>query len=116
MSKELRQLEQELGIDILPGAEVMTDIGSHRFIQEHRRCTRTSAIQIGRLSPAQPVPASPLLKDSVLLLVSAFPFYMQAFDCSLAQAIQFTGVSILVSGFSEFLWYLRQSSIIIIVV
>jgi hypothetical protein len=34
-----------------------------------------------------------------------FPQLMEAFDCSLADAIQFTGVCILVLGFSNFIWY-----------
>lgn len=30
---------------------------------------------------------------------------MKEFDCSLADAVQFTGVAILVLGFSNFIWY-----------
>ena len=40
-----------------------------------------------------------------LALAPMFPQLMEAFDCSLADAIQFTGVCILVLGFSNFIWY-----------
>lgn len=40
-----------------------------------------------------------------LALAPMFGDYIEAFDCTLAQAIQFTGVCILVLGFSNFLWY-----------
>jgi len=43
-------------------------------------------------------------------LAPMFPYLMKAFDCTLAQAIQFTGVGILVLGFSNFLWVPIMSS------
>ena len=33
VSQELRQIEQELHVEILPGTEVMTDVGSHHFVK-----------------------------------------------------------------------------------
>lgn len=39
-----------------------------------------------------------------LLLAPMFGDYIEAFNCSLADAIQFTGVAILVLGFSNFMW------------
>ncbi|KAK3056670.1 hypothetical protein LTR09_002463 [Extremus antarcticus] len=31
--KELHAIEEELGVEILPGTEVMTDVGSHHFVK-----------------------------------------------------------------------------------
>ena len=39
-----------------------------------------------------------------LALAPMFGDYIEAFDCTLAQAVQFTGVPILVLGFSNFFW------------
>jgi len=40
-----------------------------------------------------------------LSLAPMFPQLMQAFDSSLASVVQFTGVCILVLGFSNFIWF-----------
>jgi hypothetical protein len=40
-----------------------------------------------------------------LALAPMFPALMTAFDCGLEEAVQFTGVCILVLGFSNFVWY-----------
>jgi hypothetical protein len=40
-----------------------------------------------------------------LSLAPMFDQLMEAFDSSLAPVVQFTGVCILVLGFSNFLWY-----------
>ena len=32
-SQELHQIEQELHVEILPGTEVMADVGSHHFVK-----------------------------------------------------------------------------------
>jgi hypothetical protein len=39
-----------------------------------------------------------------LALAPMFGDYIEAFNCTLAQAVQFTGVCILVLGFSNFIW------------
>ena len=39
-----------------------------------------------------------------LSLAPMFPELIKAFDSNLADVIQFTGISILVLGFSNFLW------------
>ena len=31
--QELRQIEQELDVEILPGTEIMTDVGTHHFVK-----------------------------------------------------------------------------------
>ena len=40
-----------------------------------------------------------------LSLAPMFGDYIKEFHCSLADAVQFTGVAILVLGFSNFIWY-----------
>lgn len=39
-----------------------------------------------------------------LALAPTFGYYIKEFDCTLPQAIQFTGIAILVLGFSNFIW------------
>jgi MFS family permease len=45
-----------------------------------------------------------------LALAPAFGYYIEEFHCSLADAIQFTGISILILGFSNFIWVPLSSS------
>lgn len=40
-----------------------------------------------------------------LAMAPMFPFYMEMYGRSLSDVIDFTGVAILVLGFSNFLWY-----------
>lgn len=40
-----------------------------------------------------------------LALAPMFPYLIEAFDSDLASVVQFTGVCILVLGFSNFFWY-----------
>ena len=44
-----------------------------------------------------------------LALAPMFPQLIEAFDSNLNAVIQFTGVAILVLGFSNFIWYALQS-------
>ncbi len=39
-----------------------------------------------------------------LSLAPTFPYLMEAFDANLTQVVRFTGVAILVLGFSNFIW------------
>lgn len=39
-----------------------------------------------------------------LALAPMFPFYMEEWNSSLGDVVQFTGVAILVLGFSNFIW------------
>lgn len=43
-----------------------------------------------------------------LALSPMFPALMEAFKCDLAGAIQFTGVCILILGFSNFIWFVSE--------
>lgn len=112
---ELHQIEEELHMEILPGTEIMTDVGAHHFVKG------SSGVLVPQPSSSPHDPLNWSLKWKTLAicastsvsftqgfgplaLAAAFPYYMQDFDCSLADAIQFTGVSILVLGFSNFIW------------
>lgn len=43
-----------------------------------------------------------------LSLAPMIPYLIEAFDSNLNDVIQFTGVAILVLGFSNFIWYALQ--------
>jgi len=50
-------------------------------------------------------------RRSGLLMVSQAPMfgdYIEAFDSNLPDVVQFTGIAILVLGFSNFIWYVKQ--------
>ena len=40
-----------------------------------------------------------------LSLAPTFPYLMEAFDADIAAVVRFTGIAILVLGFSNFIWY-----------
>jgi hypothetical protein len=44
-----------------------------------------------------------------LALAPMFPFYMEEWNSSLGDVVQFTGVAILVLGFSNFIWSVGSS-------
>ena len=43
-----------------------------------------------------------------LALAPMFPQLIEAFDSNLNDVVQFTGIAILVLGFSNFIWYALQ--------
>jgi hypothetical protein len=114
--QERRELEAELHTEILPGTEVMADVGSHHFVKgAHRQvlvpqpsddpndplnwslswklACITSASMVTFTQGFGPLALSPM-----------FPALMKAFDTDLAGAVKFTGLCILVLGFSNFVW------------
>ncbi|KAK4626077.1 hypothetical protein CLAFUW4_04855 [Fulvia fulva] len=114
-SKELREMEQELGTEILPGTEVMADVGSHHFVKgsKHVLVPQPSS------DPHDPLNWSTKWKSMCIIastmvsftqgfgplaLAPMFPYYIKEFDSDLASVIKFTGVAILVLGFSNFIW------------
>lgn len=114
--QERHQLEEELHTEILPGTEVMTDVGSHHFVKGNH-----AVVLVPQPSddPNDPLNWSPAWKTATIASVAVatfsqgfgplalspmFPALMQAFDTDLAGAVQFTGVCILVLGFSNFIW------------
>ena len=117
MQQELKALEAELGTDIIPGTEIMRDVGSHHFVKGRKG----AGVLVPQPSddPADPLNWSPMWKAITIVTVSwvtfaqafgtlslapQFPAYIEVFDRSLADVIQFVGTTILVVGFSNFLW------------
>ncbi|KAF2853042.1 MFS transporter-like protein [Plenodomus tracheiphilus IPT5] len=113
---ERRQLEAELHTEILPGTEVMTDVGEHHFVKgAHREVLVPQPSD----DPNDPLNWSTWWKISCisatamvtftqgfgpLALSPMFPALIEEFDTDLAGAVQFTGICILVLGFSNFIW------------
>jgi MFS family permease len=96
----------------------MADIGSHHFVKSSDNIHRVLVPQPSN-NPHDPlnwvwwwkvaaITASSWVTFTQgfapLSLAPQFPYYMIAFNCSLADAVQFTGVCILVLGFSNFIW------------
>ncbi|KAF2642880.1 MFS transporter-like protein [Massarina eburnea CBS 473.64] len=121
-AKEIQRIEAELHTEILPGTEVMTDVGSHHFVKGAKR---TVLVPQPTDDPHDPLNWTSLWKGACitsaavatftqgfgpLALAPMFPALMESFDCSLVDAVQFTGVCILVLGFSNFLWVPISSS------
>lgn len=95
----------------------MADVGTHHFV---KGAGRTVLVPQPSADPNDPLNWSTLWKAACitsasvvtftqgfgpLSLAPTFPALMEAFNCSLADAVQFTGVCILVLGFSNFIWY-----------
>ncbi|GIZ42349.1 hypothetical protein CKM354_000562300 [Cercospora kikuchii] len=112
---ELHELEQELHTEIVPGTEVMTDVGSHHFVKggSHVLVPQPSD------DPHDPLNWKPTWKFlcitattmmtftqgfGPLALAPMFPDYIQAFNSNLHDVVKFTGYCILVLGFSNFIW------------
>ncbi|KAF3038409.1 hypothetical protein E8E11_006127 [Didymella keratinophila] len=113
---ERRQLEQELHVEILPGTEIMADVGSHHFVKGSHKDV---LVPQPSDDPNDPLNWSTWWKTACIIstamvtftqgfgplaLAPMFPALMEAFECNLVQAIQFTGVCILMLGFSNFIW------------
>ncbi|RMY52592.1 hypothetical protein D0863_14214 [Hortaea werneckii] len=112
---ELHQIEQELHAEILPGTEVMADVGSHHFVKggSHVLVPQPSD------DPHDPLNWSKKWKGfciaaacsvsftqgfGPLALAPMFPYYIEDFNSELADVVRFTGIAILVLGFSNFIW------------
>jgi hypothetical protein len=119
VAQERHAIEQELHVEILPGTEVMADIGSHHFVKSVGKSHRVLVPQPSE-DPHDPLNWSTGWKLGAIVASSFVSFtqgfgplslapmfgdYIEAFHCSLADAVQFTGVAILVLGFSNFIWY-----------
>ncbi|OCK75960.1 serine/threonine kinase 16 [Lepidopterella palustris CBS 459.81] len=113
--KEIHQIEEELHTEILPGTEIMADVGSHHFVKSAKQVL----VPQPSTDPHDPlnwslgwkvaaISASSMVSFSQgfgpLALAPMFGDYIKDFHCTLAQAVQFTGVCILVLGFSNFIW------------
>ncbi|KAM0417187.1 hypothetical protein ACHAPT_012824 [Fusarium lateritium] len=116
--EELEQIQNELDIEIIPGTEIMADIGKHHFVKSDDNSHRVLVPQPSQ-SPHDPLNWTRTWKLSTLVAVSTmsftqgfaplalapmFGYLMQDYDRSLSDVIQFTGVTILALGFSNFFW------------
>lgn len=96
----------------------MTDVGSHHFVKAG---TGTHSVLVPQPSDSEhdPLNWSPKWKFLAMMcstlvsfsqgmgplaLAPMFGDYIQAFDSNLTNVVQFTGVAILVLGFSNFIW------------
>jgi hypothetical protein len=110
-------------VEILPGTEIMADVGSHHFVKGSHKDV---LVPQPSDDPNDPLNWSTWWKIACitstamvtftqgfgpLALAPMFPALMEAFECDLAQAIQFTGVCILVLGFSNFIWYALEAEV-----
>lgn len=101
----------------------MADVGTHHFVKGSS--SKTVLIPQPSDDPHDPLNWSSGWKAACitsaamvtfsqgfgpLALAPMFPALMQSFECSLEEAVQFTGVCILVLGFSNFIWYVRSTS------
>ncbi|RDW62642.1 hypothetical protein BP5796_10944 [Coleophoma crateriformis] len=118
--RAVHELEQELHTEIYPGTEIMIDVGSHHFVKGG------SEVLVPQPSddPHDPLNWSPMWKASAifcatftsfaqglgpLALAPMFGDYIVAFDSNLPDVIQFTGIAILILGFSNFIWVPLQT-------
>ncbi|KAJ5995988.1 hypothetical protein N7499_012129 [Penicillium canescens] len=120
----LHQIEEELGTVIYPGTEIMADVGTHHFVKSSSTSDRVLVPQPSQ-DPHDPLNWNRFWKMSAmtvstltsfsqgfgpLALAPMFPQLMEAFESDLASVVQFTGVCILVLGFSNFFWIPIQTS------
>ncbi|KAK7722287.1 hypothetical protein SLS64_000824 [Diaporthe eres] len=112
----IRELEEVLHTKIYPGTELMQDVGTHHFVKGNNR-----SVLVPQPSddPRDPLNWSPFWKGATIFCATAVSFsqnlgplalapmfgnYIQLYNRSLADVVQFTGVAILVLGFSNFIW------------
>ncbi|KAL4798382.1 MFS transporter [Aspergillus venezuelensis] len=121
---ERNQLEAELHTEICPGTEIMTDVGSHHFVKSSSHPDRVLVPQPSG-DPHDPLNWSKWRKSTVIATATAvtfsqglgplalapmFPHMMETFHSDLSSVIKFTGVCILVLGFSNFFWIPIQTT------
>ncbi|KAJ5758312.1 uncharacterized protein N7511_007006 [Penicillium nucicola] len=122
--RTLHQIEEELGTVIYPGTEIMADVGTHHFVKSSSTSDRVlvpqpsqdshDPLNWNRFWKMSAMAVSTLTSFSQgfgpLALAPMFPQLMEAFEADLASVVQFTGVCILVLGFSNFFWIPIQTS------
>ncbi|KAF2159419.1 hypothetical protein M409DRAFT_71079 [Zasmidium cellare ATCC 36951] len=113
---ELHQIEEELHVEILPGTEIMRDIGSHHFLKKgssqvlvpQPSANKNDPLNWSLLWKGLSIATATTVSFSQglgsLALAPMFPDLIEAFDSDLAGAVQFTGITMLVLGFSNFIW------------
>ncbi|KAK5133559.1 hypothetical protein LTR08_007598 [Meristemomyces frigidus] len=113
--EELHQIEAELHAEFLPGTEIMADVGTHHFVKggSHVLVPQPSA------DPHDPLNWSPFWKACAIAAATSVSFaeglgplalapmfgdYIVAFDSNINDVVKFTGIAILILGFSNFIW------------
>jgi hypothetical protein len=101
--KQIRQLEEELHIEILPGTEIMADFGTHKFVKETGAKGPVLVPQPSN-NPHDPMNWTPRRKALVIFIANIFSFnlgfgplaiapqfgaYIQDFNSDLPGVIQF---------------------------
>lgn len=108
-------------MELLPGTEIMTDVGSHHFVKGG------SGVLVPQPSadPHDPLNWNWKYKTAAIIasttvsftqgfgplaLAPSFGAYIKEFDSTLVDVVQFTGIAILVLGFSNFIWVPMSTS------
>lgn len=114
----IHELEEVLATKIYPGTEIMKDVGTHHFVKGTDAADLVLVPQPSD-DPRDPLNWSPFWKSTTIFCATALSFslnlgplalapmfehYIVEYDRSLADVVQFTGVAILVLGFSNFIW------------
>lgn len=101
--KQLRQLEEELHIEILPGTEIMADFGTHHFVKE-TGCKGPVLVPQPSNNPHDPLNWTRKRKALVIFIANIFSFalgfgplalapqfgaYIEDFNSDLPGVIQF---------------------------
>jgi MFS family permease len=116
--RAIRELEEELNTKIYPGTEIMRDVGAHHFVKSGGKNQNVLVPQPSD-DPHDPLNWSPFWKNTAIFCATALSFslnlgplalapmfgaYIEEWNRSLADVVQFTGVAILCLGFSNFIW------------
>ncbi|KAK9783707.1 putative Major facilitator superfamily protein [Seiridium cardinale] len=117
-ARAVEELEQVLHTKIYPGTEIMKDVGTRHFVKAGQGSSNVLVPQPSD-DPHDPLNWSTKWKAIAMFCATMFSVglnlgplanaplfeeYIREWNCSLADAIQFTGVAILVLGFSNFIW------------
>ncbi|KAF4459581.1 HOL1 substrate-H+ antiporter [Fusarium albosuccineum] len=115
--QERQNVQDELHIEVLPGTEIMTDIGKHHFVKTEQ--SHQVLVPQPSQDPHDPLNWKPFWKFCAIFSVSTMTFtqgfaplslapmfgYLIAdYKSNLEDVVQFTGVTILILGFSNFIW------------
>lgn len=97
----------------------MADIGTHHFVKSNDKSGQVLVPQPSA-DPHDPLNWSKKRKIATIIastvatftqgfgplaLAPQFPYYIEEWHVDLTQVVRFTGVCILVLGFSNFIWY-----------
>ncbi|KAH8805277.1 MFS transporter [Xylogone sp. PMI_703] len=120
----IHRLEEELHVKIYPGTEIMADVGEARFVHSGNSSESVLVPQPSN-DPHDPLNWNRKWKFTAMFLATLatftqamgplaiapqFPALMESFDRSLADVVDFSGICILVLGFSNFFWVPMQTA------